>query len=61
MVRVLFNSLGDWGSILGRVISKTQKWYLMPACLTLCIIRYGSKVSGAKEVALGYRVYFLRR
>ena len=23
-----------------------KKWYLMPTCLTLSIIRYGSKVSG---------------
>ena len=24
-----------------------KKWYLMPPCLTLNIIRYGTKVSGA--------------
>ena len=28
----------------GRVIPKTQKWYLMPPCLTLSNIRYGSRV-----------------
>ena len=38
------NRLGDLGSIPGRVIPKTQKWYLMPPCLTLSIIRYGSRV-----------------
>ena len=30
--------------IPGRVIQKTQKWYLIPPCLTLSIIRYGSRV-----------------
>ena len=30
-----------------RVILKTQKWYLMPPCLTLNIIRYGSRVCEA--------------
>ena len=34
-------------SIPGRVIPKTQKCYLMPPCLTLSIIRYGSNVNGA--------------
>ena len=24
-----------------------KKWYLIPSCLTLCILRYGSRVSGA--------------
>ena len=38
------NYLGDRGSIPGRVIPKTQKWYLMPPCLTLCIIMYGSRI-----------------
>ena len=33
------NGPGDWGSIPGQVITKTQKWYLMPLCLTLSIIR----------------------
>ena len=28
----------------GRVILKTQKWYFMPPCLTLSIIRYGLRV-----------------
>ena len=35
---------GDLGSIPGRVIPKTQKWYLMPPYLTFSIIRYGSMV-----------------
>ena len=29
MVRVFANGPGDLGSIPGRVIPKTQKWYLM--------------------------------
>ena len=38
---ILFiNGSGDQGLIPGRVILKTQKkWYLMPPCLTLGIIR----------------------
>ena len=28
--RVFSNGSGDKGSILGRFIAKTQKWYLMP-------------------------------
>ena len=46
MVRIFVSGAGDWISILGRVIPKTQKWYLMPPCLTLRIM-YSSKVSGA--------------
>ena len=41
---VFVNGPGDLGSIPGRVIPKTQKWYLMPLCLTLSIKRYGSSV-----------------
>ena len=44
MVRVFSNGPGDLGSIPGRVIPKTLKRYLMPPCLTLSIIRYGSRV-----------------
>ena len=33
-----------WVQSPGRVIPKTHKWYLMPPCLTLRIIRYGSRV-----------------
>ena len=45
MVRVFANGPGDLGSIPGRVIPKIfKKWYLMPPCLTLSIIRYGSRV-----------------
>ena len=48
MIRVFANSSGDWGSIPGRVRPKIfKKWYLMPPCLTLSIIRYESRVSGA--------------
>ena len=39
MVKVFANSPRDLGSILGRVIPKTQKWYLMLPCLTLSIMR----------------------
>ena len=38
MVRVFANDPGDLGSI-----PKTQKRYLMPPCLTLSIIKYGSR------------------
>ena len=38
------NGSEDLGSIPGRVIPKTQKWYLMPPCLTFSIIRYRSRV-----------------
>ena len=35
----------DLGSIPGRVLPKTfKKWYLIPPCLTLSIIRYVSRV-----------------
>ena len=44
MSRVFANGLGNRGSISGRVIPKTQKWYLMPPYLTLSIITNGSKV-----------------
>ena len=47
IVIMLPNGPGDYSSILGRVIPKTQKWYLMSPCLTLSIIRYGSRVSAA--------------
>ena len=43
-VKVFANGPGDLGSIPGRVIPKTQKWYLMTPCFILCIIRYGSRV-----------------
>ena len=38
------NGPGDPGSFPGRVIPKTQKWYLMPPRLILRIIRRGSRV-----------------
>ena len=44
MVRVFVNGPGDLGSIPGRVMPKTQKWYLMLSCLTLSNIRYISRV-----------------
>ena len=42
--RVFVNGSGDRVSIPIWVIPKIQKWYLMPPCLTLIIIRYGSRV-----------------
>ena len=49
--KVFTNGPGNLGSIPDRVIPKTQKkkkkkkkGYLMPLCLTLSIIRYGSRV-----------------
>ena len=42
--RVFLNGPVDWGSTLGRVISKTQKWYLVPSSFTIIIIRYLSRV-----------------
>ena len=54
MSRVFTNGSGDRGSIPGRVISKTQKWYLIPPCLALSIIRLGSRVrSSALPLPLG--------
>ena len=44
MVRVFANDPGELSSITGRVRPKFQKWYLMPPCLTLSIIMYGSRV-----------------
>ena len=42
VVRVFSNGPGDLGSIPGRLILKTKK--MMPPCLTLSILRYGSRV-----------------
>ena len=39
--RVFANDLEERGLITGR---KTPKWYLMPPCLILNIIRYGSRI-----------------
>ena len=44
MSSMFANGPGDRGSILGRVIPKIQKWYLIPRCLTLSILRYVSRV-----------------
>ena len=44
MLKVFANGLGHQGSILGLVIEKTQKWYLMTPCLAISIIRYVSSV-----------------
>ena len=41
---VFANGPGDWGSILGRIISMNQKLCLIPPCLALSIMRYGSRV-----------------
>ena len=34
----------DWASVPHAALPKAQKWYLMRPCLTLRIIRYGSRV-----------------
>ena len=70
MVRVFANGPGNLGSIPVGVIPKTQKWYLMSPCLTLSILRYGSRVKWSnpgKWVALyptpgcsSYRKWSLR-
>ena len=39
MSRVFANGPGDRDSIPDRVIPKTEKWYLIPPCLALSIIR----------------------
>ena len=44
MSRKFANGPVDQSSNPGRVIPKTQKWYLMLPCLILSIIRYGSRV-----------------
>ena len=49
MGRVLANGLGDQGSILGWVILKTKKRYLIPPCLTFSIIRYGSRIKWSNQ------------
>ena len=41
---VFTNGQGDRGSIPGRVISNTSKWYLISPCLTLSKIMYVSRV-----------------
>ena len=33
--------------VQSHVMPKTQKWYFIPLCLTLSIIRYGSRVNEA--------------
>ena len=43
--RVFANGPGDLGSILGHVIPKTLKWYLIPPYITLSNIRYVSRVN----------------
>ena len=46
MVRGFTNGPGDRGSI-PKSYQKLKKWYFMPPCLTLGIIKYRSMVSGA--------------
>ena len=50
MGRVFANGPGDQGSMPGWVILKTQKWYIMPPCLTFSIIRYESRVKWSNRV-----------
>ena len=44
MFRVFANGPGDLGSIQVESYQGLKKWYLMPPCLTLSIIRYRSRV-----------------
>ena len=43
------NGPGKRGSIPGLVITKNQKCYLMPPCLSLSILRNGSGVGGSLQ------------
>ena len=47
MIRVFDNGPGDLGSILGQVISKALKRYLIPPFLKPSIIKNGSRISEA--------------
>ena len=47
--RMFTNGPGDLGSIPGRVIPKTLKWYLISPYLTLCNIRYVSTVKQSSK------------
>ena len=47
--RVFTNCPANWGSISGRVIPKTQQLWLISPCLTLSIIRYGSRVKWSNQ------------
>ena len=49
MVRELAIDSVDWGSIPGRFIPNSQKWYLMLPCLTFSIKRCESRVNGATK------------
>ena len=49
MCRVFTHIQGDQGSIPGVVIPKTQKWYVMPPCLTLYKVRIKGKVEQSRE------------
>ena len=51
MVRVSINGLGDWGSIPGRVIPKTQKMVLDSALLSTqhYKVRIKGKVEQSRE------------
>ena len=39
MSRVFVNDPGDWGKSQVESYQRLEKWYLMPPCLTLSIIR----------------------
>ena len=47
MVSVFVNGLGDGVQSLAESYQSLKNRYLMPPCLTLSIIRYGSRVSEA--------------
>ena len=47
---VFSNGPEDRGSVPLRVLPKTQKWYLVPTCLTLSIITYRSRENWSNPV-----------
>ena len=47
MVRVFTNGPETWVQSQVTSYQRLKKWYLMPPCLTLSIIRYGSSVKGS--------------
>ena len=49
MLWVFTNGPVDMGSIPGESYQRLKKWYLIPPCLTLSIIRYGSRVKWSNQ------------
>ena len=49
MVRVFAHGLGDLVQFQIKSFQRLKKLFSMPPCLTLCIIRNGSRVKWGKE------------